>query len=103
MPEGTLFDSVADALQRAAGLDVLATRGTLRLALKSAGLEAKDVTPAQMRVVLDRVLPGELEGRGVTGARGICDTLIEMVGRADAGGRSDAPEEIFRRMRERGR
>jgi len=34
-----LFDAVADVLQGAAGLDELATRGTLRLALKGAGLD----------------------------------------------------------------
>ena len=33
MAQETLFDVVADALQSSAGLDSLATRGTLRLAL----------------------------------------------------------------------
>jgi hypothetical protein len=104
MAEGTLFDVVADSLQVSAGLDALATRGTLRLALKGAGLDARTVTPAQMQVVLERVLPGELERRGVEGARGICDALAETVRRAAvtaAVTRSDAPEDVFRRMRER--
>jgi hypothetical protein len=99
-----LFDAVADVLQGAAGLDELATRGTLRLALKGAGLDPKKVTPAQMQVVLERVLPGELERRGVQGAVGICDALAETVRRSAATARepnADAPEDIFRRMRER--
>jgi len=58
-----LFDAVADALEAQSPLDGLAARGTLRLALKSAGLDPKGVTPEQMRVVLERVLPGELETR----------------------------------------
>lgn len=97
-----LFDAVADALQGSAGLDALATRGTLRLALKGAGLDPKKVTPAQMRVVLERVLPGELERRGVHDARGICDALAGTVGRAEATARESgaaAPEDIFQRMR----
>ena len=104
MPQETLFDVVADALQSSAGLDSLATRGTLRLALKGAGLDAKSVTPAQMQVVLERVLPGELERRGVERARDLCDALAETVRRAAvtaAVTQMDSPEDVFRRMRER--
>jgi hypothetical protein len=106
MADGTLFEAVADAIQGPAGMDVLATRGTLRLPLKSAGLDPKSVTPTQMRVVIERLLRKDLERRGVTGARGICDTLVETVrcaeGTASEAGAS-SPEEIFRRMRERDR
>jgi hypothetical protein len=104
MAAGAIFETVANALQGAAGMDVLATRGTLRLALKSAGLDAKDVTALQMRVVLERLLPEELERRGVQGARELCARLVEAVGRAEpAATEPDAssPEAIFRRMRER--
>lgn len=97
-----LFDAVADALQGSAGLDALATRGTLRLALKGAGLDPKKVTPAQMRVVLERVLPGELERRGVPDARSICDAIAETVQRSEAmvpEPSASAPEDFFRRMR----
>lgn len=104
MAQETLFDVVADALQGSTGLDALATRGTLRLALKGAGLDARNVTPTQMQVVLERVLPGELERRGVERARDLCDALAETVRRAAvtaAVTQMDAPEDVFRRMRER--
>jgi hypothetical protein len=104
MADASLFDAVADALEARAGLDALATRGTLRLALKSAGLDPKTVTREQMRVVLERVLPRELESRGVTDAGEVCKALGDVVRRAqpESGGPRDAaPEDVFRRMRER--
>jgi hypothetical protein len=104
MADASLFDLVADALEARAGLDALATRGTLRLALKSAGLDPKTVTREQMHVVLERVLPRELESRGVVGPDEVCKALADVVRRthAETGGPRDAaPEDVFRRMRER--
>lgn len=104
MAAPSLFDAVAEALQARTSLDALAARGTLRLALKSAGLDPRSLTAEQMRVVLARVLPGELETRGVEGAQGVCEGLGAVVAEAEAqgaGARADSPEEVFRRMRER--
>ena len=103
MAEANLFDAVADDLVARTRLDALTARGTLRLALKSAGLDPKLVTALQMHVVLERVLPRELETRGVADSREVCEALAEAVRRVEAtsGPRSAAPEDIFRRMRER--
>jgi hypothetical protein len=104
MADATLFDAVADALQARAGLDALAARGTLRIALKGAGLDARTVTPTQMQVVLERVLPHELESRGVGEAQGVCEALGEVVRAAEQAGSGSgaaAPEDVFRRIRER--
>ena len=102
MAHTTLFDAVAQALQKLTPFDNLQARGTLRLSLKDAGLEAKTIRPAQMRVVLERLLPSELRSRGVGDADTVCASLlavVDVVG-ADAG-TSDAPEDLFRRTRER--
>lgn len=100
----SLFDVVADELEARTALEALAARGTLRLVLKSAGLDAKTVTPAQMAVAIEKVLPRELESRGITDASGVCTALAEtMRARESASGQSadgDSPEAIFRRMRQ---
>jgi hypothetical protein len=104
MADAVLFDAVAEALQKQTRFDSLQARGTLRLALKDAGLEAKRTTPAQMRVVLERLLPSELRSRGVKDFDTVCASLLTVVDAAaagDAGGSADAPEDLFRRTRER--
>ena len=104
MGDATLFDAVADTLQARAAMDALAARGTLRIALKSAGLDAKAVSLAQLLVVIERVLPGELESRGVQDVREVCAALADVArAAASAGGGAAAasPEDVFRRIRER--
>ena len=104
MSDGTLFDAVADALQARAALDALAARGTLRIALKGAGLDARAVTPAQMLVVIERVLPKELESRGVQDVGSVCAALVEAARAAASAGSGTggaSPEDVFRRIRER--
>ena len=104
MADTALFDAVAQALQKLTAFDNLQARGTLRIALKDAGLEAKGVRPAQIRVVLERVLPSALRSRGVRDFDGVCSSLITVVdafAAEDAGAATDAPEDLFRRTRER--
>jgi hypothetical protein len=56
-----------------------------------------------MHVVLERVLPRELETRGVREPAEVCSALAEEVRRVEgsAASRDTAPEDIFRRMRDR--
>jgi hypothetical protein len=51
-----IFDSVCDELERSTGLDRLAIRGTVRLALKSVGLDPKTLTIAEFKLVAEQVL-----------------------------------------------
>lgn len=74
-----VFDRTCEELERLTTLDRLAARGTVRLGLKSAGLDVESVDAAQMSVVLRRVLPGELETRGVGDAARICDAIADAL------------------------
>jgi hypothetical protein len=51
-----------------------------------------------MGVVLERVLPSELAGRGVADAEGLCRTLASAVSSLpdDSGG--DTPDMVFQRL-----
>jgi hypothetical protein len=99
MPDENAFEWACTALEAATSLDRLEARGTLRLALKASGLDPKQVTQDQMSIVFTRVLPGELEARGVADATSICERLatgLAAQGLQAAAG--EAPEDVFARL-----
>ena len=75
MADSEVFDFVCSELERRTNLDRLEARGTVRLTLKQAGLEARNVTAQQMGVAVEKLLPGELESRGVTDAAQQCSSI----------------------------
>ena len=96
-----IFDYVAGRLEDSTSLESLEARGTLRIALKEAGLDAKSVLVAQMSVVLKRVMPLELEARGVPDAIRICARIADDIeAEADrwVDDTGNAPEDVFRRL-----
>jgi hypothetical protein len=99
MPED-LFDFVAEQLERLTTLDRLESRGTLRIALKRAGLATRTVDRKQFCVILDGIVPSELESRGVERARGVCAALIGKIESepADRWKASHDIDEIFDRL-----
>ena len=100
MPE-SLFEFVASELERRSGLDNLEARGTVRLALKSSGLTAREVTQEQMAIVLAQVMPRELQMRGIEEPETLCAELAQAVKNIKAEERESAsgsPEDVFRRL-----
>ncbi len=75
----TLFDIAAESLERNTSFNRLESRGTLRIAIKAAGLEAASTTADQMRVVLEKVMPGELEKRDVSDAKAVCIAVAQEI------------------------
>ncbi len=71
-----LFDFAAERLEHHTSLDRLEARGTLRIALKIAGLTAKSVTAGALCVVFEKVMPEELEKRDVGDAASVCSAVI---------------------------
>jgi hypothetical protein len=96
-----LFDLAAEQLESHTDLDRLEARGTLRLAVKEAGLDPKKITLDQLKVVFDKVMPRELQVRGIDAAATTCQTIMESVARqagpADAGAQ-DSVDDIFQRL-----
>jgi hypothetical protein len=95
----TPFDWLADKLAAATSLSDLEARGTLRLALRAAGLEARTAGADALRVVIERVLAGELRARGVDGAESLCERLASEL----AAARFEAPavesaDSVFARL-----
>jgi hypothetical protein len=105
MADSHAFEAACEALERAGGMERLAARGTIRLALKQAGLDAQSVTADQMRVAAARVLPGELRARGVADPAAIERAIVTALAGVRAGaadGAPDSPEAIFARLGGRG-
>ncbi len=99
--DATLFDFAAERLEHHTGLDRLAARGTLRIALKSAGLTVKSVTARDLCVVFEKVMPEELDSRGVGDVQDVCAAVLTDLGSAGgatANAGATSPDEIFRRL-----
>jgi hypothetical protein len=99
MASSQAFDQVCQALEEASSLNRLEARGTVRLALKEGGLDANTVTPAEMKVVVKRLLPRELESRGIADVPSICDALCSAVDlAASPSAASERPDAVFQRL-----
>jgi hypothetical protein len=98
LADSPAFRWICDELERLSDFDRLEARGTVRIALKTSGLEARGVTPDQMRVVVEKLLPVELQARGIEDCDSICARLTSGLGALDIGPTSDSPDEIFRRL-----
>jgi hypothetical protein len=99
MADPTAFDWICAELERVTPLDTLAARGTVRLSLKEAGLEARSATPAQLSVVVERILVGELRARGIEKPDELCERLaIGLKSQESASSAGESPEEVFRRL-----
>jgi hypothetical protein len=82
---------------RGTTLSELVARGTVRLALKQAGLEAQAVSGDEMAIVLREILPRELAARAVANAAKLCSEIAGRIrGRNFAGG--DAVVDVFARL-----
>jgi hypothetical protein len=98
VPESAAFEAACNCLEQSGSLDRLAARGTVRLALKQAGLDPKAVTGRELAVVAKRLLPAELQARGVADPDGLCTRIAKALEGVDSGSGSDTPEAIFARL-----
>lgn len=98
MAESAAFDFCCSELEQRTSLDRLESRGTVRLAIKQAGLEAKTVTPDQMTVVVQKILPDELTSRGVDDVEGVCAGLVSGLAKVQVGDAAETPDAVFQRL-----
>jgi hypothetical protein len=97
MIESPAFSWTCAELERATGLSALVARGTVRLALRTAGLQPQSVSGAQMAIVLRQILPQELANRAIADAGRVCSLLAERILTRRFEG-SDAVVDVFQRL-----
>jgi hypothetical protein len=98
MADSDSFESVCNQLEERTSLDRLAARGTVRIALKQAGLDARSVTPEQMAVVVEKLLSVELANRGVPDAASVCAGFAVKLRSMRSTGVDETPDAVFRRL-----
>lgn len=98
MPDSAAFEYACGQLEARTSLDRLAARGTVRIALKQAGLEARSITPDQMAVVLQKILPSELTSRGVDAVDELCQSILSGLRSVAVGRVSETPDAVFKRL-----
>jgi hypothetical protein len=99
MADSPAFEAACVSLETAGSLNRLEARGTVRLALKQAGLDAKCVTARELVTVVQRVLPAQLAARGVEQLEALCSRIAQaLAGVVDGVASGDTPEAVFSRL-----
>ena len=99
MGSDTAFETAASVLEQSTTLDRLEARGTIRLALKEAGFDARSVRTAELRVVVETLLPRELSARGIDAPTSVVERLVSALASVDdAASTEDSPESVFNRL-----
>ncbi len=71
------------------------------MCLDAAGLDPSAFTAGQLCVVFEKVMPGELDSRGVSDVQDVCAAVLadlESAGDAAEDASATSPDEIFRRL-----
>jgi hypothetical protein len=98
MPGSTAFEAACAALESSTALDRWAARGTLQLSLMDAGLETGSVSAAQLRVVINAVLPRQLKSHGIADASTVCAKLETALSVVDESGAAEGADAVFSRL-----
>ena len=100
----TIFDWVAQAVETETTLSRLEARGTLRLALKAAGVAPERATRREFEVVLKAVAPKHLHACSVRDADAVCTRILGALRSAvvvEDAQSGDSPEDVFGRFARR--
>ena len=95
MAASAVFETACEALEAGSGLERIEARGTVRIALSKAGLDPKTVCAREMSVVLEKVLPAELESRAITDPADVCRRIARALEAAGTEAETRRPEDVF--------
>lgn len=105
MVDREIFIAVVDVIMRATSQNEMQSRGFVRRLLKQAGLNAEDVTPAQLEVVGRRLLADALKKNGISDPEAVLKHWNEVCSHrsshprtGDHGGVSNTVEAVFARI-----
>lgn len=100
MADNALFESVARVIEQSTSLNELQSRGLVRRLLSQAGLNASDVTAAQLTVVGRKVLRDSLRRNGITDVEPVVAKWLDACTRTPSTrpAVSNTVEEVFDRI-----
>jgi hypothetical protein len=99
MAEDSLAFTVAcEVVERLSGLTSVQARGSVRLALREAGLFDSQVTSSQLSVVARGMLVRELRAGGVADAEAVCEQVRARIAAVPDVTSDDSPDAVFARL-----
>ena len=98
MANSAAFDAAHAALEKSSGMDRWAARGAIQLALMDAGLEASTVSKDQMSVVVERLLPRQLQSQKIADVASICAKVRDALLLLREDKKVDTADQVFQRM-----
>jgi hypothetical protein len=98
MADSPAFSFACGELERLTQWTREQARGTVRLALREAGLSASAVRAREMQVVFERLMPKELASRRVENGEQLCADIGQRVGAVQDDARVDTPDAVFARL-----
>lgn len=98
MADSEAFNKTCVLLEELTEFSRLEARGTVRIALKQAGLESASVRVSELVVVVRAVLPGELVSRGISKPDSVCGQLCDGLSRISDAPSRETPESVFSRL-----
>ena len=98
MANSAAFDAAHAALEKSSGMDRWAARGAIQLALMDAGLEASTVSKEQMSVVIEKLLPRQLQSQKIADVSSVCGKIRDalMLLRDDKA--VETADQVFQRL-----
>jgi hypothetical protein len=98
MANSAAFDAAHAALEKSSGMDRWAARGAIQLALMDAGLEASTVTKAQMSVVVERLLPRQLQSQKIADVSSVCARVRDALMLLGEDKSVETADQVFQRL-----
>ena len=97
MADSEAFRAGSEELESLCDLNRLEARGTLRIAVRTAGFPVDSVSSSDLAAIVRELMPAELEARGINDSRSVCEAVARFLERL----RPDGPEEagsVFARL-----
>ena len=98
MANSAAFDAAHAALEKSSGMDRWAARGAIQLALMDAGLEASTVSKDQMAVVVEKLLPRQLQSQKIADVSAVCLQIRDALLLLREEKKVDTADQVFQRM-----
>ena len=98
MAASAAFEALCSELAKVAGMDRWTARGALQLALMDAGLEKTSVTAPQLAIVVERLLPRQLQSHGGLDVGAVCRRLRGVLELLPAPASDEGAEDVFSRL-----
>lgn len=92
------FETACAELERSTKMDRWAARGILQLTLMDAGLETSGVTASQLGVVIDKLLPRQLQSQKISDPGAVCAALRAALSSVDESNEKEGADAVFSRL-----